>query len=555
MKTLCKLYYSDGGSGPVVSLNDVAKILGLRDGGVLSRLADLQYLRHVYKNGLFAADTQPRKGLWVCACDDGVRDIATRVRSLKARPVLIGLASLMDLLTATDDGKKNIAYLVYEKKQWRVADSPAPVGATSDGIKAKVAEAQAHLDSTKLAPAETDEQIGMYQEVALAHLETVPGCQAQVMPNKDVARAMGVKGHDLRNHKMRHPELLQEGVHCVVLPVTGSDGSGPRDTLCWSAAGVEILASELIRTPRAQEFRRLARLARTQVSEAQIRTLIAAELNSRTPYLLERVADAVLEQSNLAVNRAIQPIRAQFNQSMEESLAVKNKSQALIDELMYLKDKTASMKEPWLKEEAGVKIDRTINRRDPLCGEPIPSPFCSWWSLTSFTKDPRFVFPTKLAAVCSKKSRPDQKFFLRWLAKHGYLRVEGITDPGMASRLERNWLWAPVKGADMIENVTYWFRCDHPFKREFSSYIGAGAARYKPTYMFQPDLVQKWAELWTMECMNGQMGKFASDIYPSWFKSGGAKQYLADYGYTVDLNRPDVPDDPSESGEEDTPTK
>ena len=81
--TTAKLYYSDAGSGPVVSLNDVAKILGLRDGGVLSRLADPRYLCHVHKNGLFSTNDEPRKGLQVCAYDNGVLDISNRARAPK----------------------------------------------------------------------------------------------------------------------------------------------------------------------------------------------------------------------------------------------------------------------------------------------------------------------------------------------------------------------------------------------------------------------------------------------------------------------------------------
>ena len=554
--TTVKLYYSDAGSGPVVSLNDVAKILGLRDGGVLSRLADPRYLCHVHKNGLFSTNDEPRKGLQVCAYDDGVWGISNRARAPKVQAALTGLANLMTLLTATDDGKKNTAYLVYEKnkKLWSVADTPTPaktatvyatpevapeVGAAAPEAAADVAaDIKARLDKA-MTDADKAETVAILQDAAIARQETVQGVQEPVIPNKDVARAMGLAEETLRWHKSSHPELLKERVHWVV--GTANTPGGFQNTICWTRAGITLLVSELVRTDQARAFlRRLlaAKMAQASLSPDDLVVRVAAALG---PQIAAAISQATAPKALLEAQATAEKRAAEYEAGLSQA---RQAMAAQLEKLAPLQKQAAAVL-PGFFANNGIATRRTWTGKNR--GDRIPPPYCDWVRPSAVANNPAFGLPP----VCSmlvKNRQTTSHFLYQWMmVNHGLLELLALT-PDQTERIggKTRAIWKPTAGLGTYER-DWWARWDWVVDREESPFPGQDVEHRGPVMRWHEMTVRRLEALWRSDYDGGGLVKFAAYHRQSWFDSGAGRDYLKNE-HGIVLPKDVVP----ESEEEDT---
>lgn len=400
------------------------------------------------------------------------------------------------------------------------------------------------------APIDT-EKVELYQELALAHREVMPGTGRVVIPNRDVANALGVDEVTLRAHKSKHPELLQGGAHWVV---AGSNTpGGTQSVLCWTKDGITILVSELVQTLQARQFLRKVLAAGKlagEVAQAAISTpqnqlaelkemlrgmaekMTAAHAPAQTPVAPVVDQTAFLAQVEKAVDSRIKEEVRLAEVRYEAKLALS--AAATRDELLPALAKAGAARPEYLADSK-TPVERKIKRTKEFSGDLAPR-FCQYWfhpeKMIKNPKDERFCFPPGLSTLVGN-GHPDADFILIWMAEHKLIiRVEPLTPEALATLGgKRNWLWCPT--TKLIElrahGCQFWYKWDAVCNRQPSPVVGGAPQEIKgPKWRFSPFLVSHLARLWDADRENGTLYRVAVKHRPSWFDH--SKEYLESIG-------------------------
>ena len=321
-------------------------------------------------------------------------------------------------------------------------------------------------------PSDDAEKIELYQEIALAHREVLPGMQEPVIPNRDVAKALGVTEDALRMHKMRHPELIKERAHYVTLPVTVSYGGGTRDTLCWTKDGITVLVAGLVQTDQARKFL-WKLLAAGKLAEAALKDDLQAlkdDMRALSQQLLKERAPVPPPPSTIDIQATIEKEVAEKTKLIEAHVESKAAAKVQLAIAAMRDDLSPSLEQsklgrPDFLAESGTPDKRTINYRGDFSGDSVPE-YCRHWvwpekMVHNPNTDKRFAFPPGLARLAGN-GRPDGDFILLWMAEH--MLVYRLTELNQEALEKlghrRDWLWYPTALLNSLHEAgkKYWYK-------------------------------------------------------------------------------------------------
>jgi len=381
--------------------------------------------------------------------------------------------------------------------------------------------------------ADDPEKAELYQELAIAHLELMPGTQTVVIPNKDVANALGVAESTLRKHKERHPELLQGGTHWVV--TESHTLGGTQDTLCWTKDGIILLVSELVQTLRARKFLRKVIAAGQEASaKAEAANAKAESANAK--------ADSALNAVQMGFEQMLQFLQKKFPDTppqpiidvqpvVEDAKRALLKTAALQVEIASLLPQ-AKERRPEFLEERGIPDERTIRYTEEFSGDQVPD-FCRYWGnpekmVRKPQNDQSFAFPPGLAELVGN-GRPDGDFILLWLAEHGFL-VKAALSKEQTAHLDstRNWTWVPTEKLTQLgrEGKPHWFQWDAIVSRQFSAADQSVRVIRGAKWRFSPLLLNHLSGLWEEDRKTGFLLTVAANHRRSWFNKKGGRELL-----------------------------
>jgi len=383
------------------------------------------------------------------------------------------------------------------------------------------------------------EKIELYQEIALARREVLPGTQELVIPNKDVARALGVGESTLRKHKHDHAELLQGGTHWVV--TRGNTLGGTQDVLCWTRDGIIILVSELVQTPQAKAFLRKL-LAAKQPDEGALKKDVQAlkdDLKALLQQLLKERASVPPPPSTIDIQATIEKEVAEKTKLIEAHVESKAAAKVQLAIAAMRDDLSPSLEQsklgrPDFLAESGTPDKRTINYRGDFSGDSVPE-YCRHWvwpekMVHNPNTDKRFSFPPGLARLAGN-GRPDGDFILLWLAEH--MLVYRLTELNQEALEKlghrRDWLWYPTALLNSLHEAgkKYWYKWDAVVSRVEPPAAGLPKEEIRgPKWRFSPVLVTHLSAIWEDDRQNGNLLALAAKIRPSWFTGSKCTRYL-----------------------------
>jgi hypothetical protein len=386
------------------------------------------------------------------------------------------------------------------------------------------------------------EKIELYQEIALARRAAMPGTQELVIPNKDVAKALGVDESTLRAHKSKHPELIQGGTHWVV--AASNTLGGVQDVLCWTKDGIIILVSELVQTPQAKAFLRKLLAAKQppavevalkddlQALKDDMRALSQQLLKERAP-VTPPPMPAIDIQATIEKEVAEKTKLIEAHVESQAAAKVQLAIAAMRDDLSPSLEQS-KLGRPDFLAESGTPDKRTINYRGDFSGDSVPE-YCRHWAwpekmVHNPNTDKRFAFPPGLSRLAGN-GRPDGDFILLWMAEH--MLVYRLTELNQEALEKlghrRDWLWYPTELLNGLHEAgkKYWYKWDAVVSRVEPPAAGLPKEEIRgPKWRFSPVLLSHLSAIWEDDRQNGNLLALAAKIRPSWFTGSKCKHYL-----------------------------